>query len=90
LAKLARSTHDSRIKKRANGAIEAIRAAQGAIKEVKELRDDYDKLKEDYEKLRERLDKIDDLGKEKKKSVNLKKTQKLAKKPPKRTTTKKR
>jgi aminopeptidase N len=90
LAKLARSTHDSRIKKRANGAIEAIRAAQGAVKEVKELRDDYDKLKEDYEKLRERLDKIDDLGKEKKKTVNLKKTQKLAKKPPKRTTTKKR
>ncbi len=80
LAKLARTTHDSRIKKRAQGAIEAIRAAQGAVKEVKELREDYDKLKENYDKLAERLQKLEDLDKESKKkrpTENLKKTAKL-------------
>jgi aminopeptidase N len=62
LGKLARTTHDSRIKKRAQGAIESIRAAQGAPKELRELRDDYDKLKDDYEKLKERLDKVEAVG----------------------------
>ena len=95
LAKVARSSPDSRIKKRAKGAIESIRAAQGANKEVKDLRDDYDKLKEDYEKLKERLDKIEDLDGEKKKKRNtqsVKKTSKLttrvAKKTPRKVTTK--
>ncbi|MBX3458336.1 MAG: M1 family metallopeptidase [Planctomycetes bacterium] len=61
LAKLARATHDSRLKKRALDTIEAIRAAQGTPKELKELRDDYDKLKDEYEKLEERLDKLEQL-----------------------------
>ncbi|MCA8910395.1 MAG: HEAT repeat domain-containing protein, partial [Planctomycetes bacterium] len=82
LAKLARTTHDSRLKKSAKGAIDAIRAAQGANKEVKGLRDDYEKLKESYEKLKERLDKIEDLDKEGKKpkkrdTAAIKKTEKL-------------
>jgi HEAT repeat protein len=82
LAKLARTTHDSRLKKRAKGAIDAIRAAQGSDKEVKGLRDDYEKLKDNYEKLKERLDKIEDLEKEgkKRRKVNtsaLKKTEKM-------------
>ncbi|MCA8935766.1 MAG: HEAT repeat domain-containing protein [Planctomycetes bacterium] len=82
IAKLARTTHDSRLKKRAKGVIESIRSAQGSNKEVKELRDDYDKLKENYEKLKERLDKIEELEKEGKKPTKrdtqaLKKTEKL-------------
>ncbi|MBZ0137115.1 MAG: M1 family metallopeptidase [Planctomycetes bacterium] len=92
LAKLARSSPDSRIKKRAKESIEGIRASQGSNKEVKSLREDYDKLKEDYEKLKERIDKIDDLDSEKKKPRNtqsVKKTAKLTAKVAKRKTTKK-
>lgn len=59
LTRLARTTHDSRIKKSALGAIDAIRAGQGAPKEIRELRDDYDKLKDEYEKLKDRLDKVE-------------------------------
>lgn len=80
LAKLARSSPDSRIKKRAKEAIESIRAAQGTNKEVKSLREDYDKLKESYEKFKERLDKLEDLESEKKKprhTESVKKTAKL-------------
>ncbi|MCA8916111.1 MAG: HEAT repeat domain-containing protein [Planctomycetes bacterium] len=80
LAKLAGTTHDSRIKKRAQGAIDSIRASQGTRKEVQELRDDYDKLKEEHDKLKERLDKLEDLDKESKKkrpTESLKKTAKL-------------
>ena len=78
LSKLARTTHDSRIKKRAQGAIESIRAAQGGNKEVKNLRDDYDKLKDEYEKLKERLDKVEQL-KPRKDTQAVKPTSKLTK-----------
>lgn len=64
LAKLARATHDSRIKKRARDAIDAIRGAQGTRDEINDLRDEHEKLKEDYDKLKERLDKLEDLEKE--------------------------
>ncbi|MHC4840132.1 MAG: HEAT repeat domain-containing protein, partial [Planctomycetota bacterium] len=59
LNKLARTSHDSRIKKRAADAAEAIRASQGTSKQVSELRDEHEKLKTDYEKLVERLDKVE-------------------------------
>lgn len=62
LAKVARTSHDSRIKKRARDTIEAIRAAQGAPKELKELRDDYDKLKDEHDKLKERVEKMESLN----------------------------
>jgi aminopeptidase N len=61
LTKCARTTHDSRIKKRAKDAIDALRKAGGTPEEVRSLRDDYTKLKDDYDKLRDRIDKLDAL-----------------------------
>lgn len=88
LAKLARTTNDSRIKKRAKDAIDAIRAGQGTRHEINELRDEHEELKENYAKLKERLDKIDDLEKESEKSkeeADLKPTTKLRSRTGKRT-----
>ncbi|MEE9311637.1 MAG: HEAT repeat domain-containing protein, partial [Planctomycetota bacterium] len=59
LRKLARTTHDSRIKKSAADAASEIGASQGSAKQVTELKDEHEKLKTDYEKLIQRLDKLE-------------------------------
>ncbi|MCC6572871.1 MAG: HEAT repeat domain-containing protein [Planctomycetes bacterium] len=59
LDRCAQASLDGRIKRRAQDAAQAIREGAGAPKELKELREDYDKIKKDYDDLKNRLIKLE-------------------------------